>query len=75
MSVKIRFCGAAKTVTGSCLLLKTPATTFLVDCGLFQGAKTLKDLNYKPFPFAPKMWISFCRLMPTSIMQASCQDW
>jgi metallo-beta-lactamase family protein len=54
MSVKIRFCGAAKTVTGSCLLLKTPATTFLVDCGLFQGAKTLKDLNYKPFPFAPQ---------------------
>ncbi|MGD9671316.1 MAG: MBL fold metallo-hydrolase [Hyphomicrobiaceae bacterium] len=54
MSIVLRFCGAARTVTGSCFLLKTQATTFLVDCGLFQGAKTLKDLNYRPFPFDPQ---------------------
>lgn len=53
MNVTIRFCGAARTVTGSCSLLETPHATFLVDCGLFQGAKTLKELNYRPFPFEP----------------------
>ncbi|ABD89614.1 MBL fold metallo-hydrolase [Rhodopseudomonas palustris] len=51
MSVTIQFCGATRTVTGSCYLLKTSAGSFLVDCGLFQGPKTLKELNYRAFPF------------------------
>ncbi|MGY4467579.1 Cft2 family RNA processing exonuclease [Bradyrhizobium sp. LB9.1b] len=51
MGVTIRFCGAARTVTGSCHLFETRSGRFLVDCGLFQGQKTLKELNYKPFPF------------------------
>jgi metallo-beta-lactamase family protein len=37
MSVTIRFCGASRTVTGSCYLFETPTGRFLVDCGLFQG--------------------------------------
>ena len=53
MSVTLRFCGAARTVTGSCHLFETPAGRLLVDCGLFQGPKTLKELNYGAFPFAP----------------------
>ncbi len=53
MSVTIRFCGAARTVTGSCHLFETPAGRLLVDCGLFQGPKTLKELNYGKFPFDP----------------------
>jgi metallo-beta-lactamase family protein len=53
MSVTLRFCGAARTVTGSCHLFETPAGRLLVDCGLFQGPKTLKELNYGGFPFAP----------------------
>ena len=52
MSVTVRFCGAARTVTGSCYLFETPAGKMLVDCGLFQGPKTLKGLNYGSFPFA-----------------------
>ncbi|MDR3465534.1 MAG: MBL fold metallo-hydrolase [Xanthobacteraceae bacterium] len=53
MSVTIRFCGATRTVTGSCHLFQTPRGSFLVDCGLFQGHKTLKELNYGDFPFRP----------------------
>jgi len=53
MSVTVRFCGAARTVTGSCHLLQTRAGSLLVDCGLFQGPKTLKALNYTAFPFRP----------------------
>jgi metallo-beta-lactamase family protein len=53
MSVTIRFCGAARTVTGSCHLFESASGRFLVDCGLFQGQKTLKELNYGAFPFRP----------------------
>ncbi len=51
MEITLRFCGAAQTVTGSCYWLKTPNCSFLVDCGLFQGPKTVKALNYEDFPF------------------------
>jgi len=53
MGVTVHFCGAARTVTGSCHLFKTASGSLLVDCGLFQGPKTLKALNYDPFPFRP----------------------
>src|SRR5512142_3482070 len=53
MTVTVRFCGAARTVTGSCYLFKTSRSQTLVDCGLFQGSKTLKALNYSAFPFRP----------------------
>lgn len=53
MTVRLKFCGAAGTVTGSCYWLQHPRGQFLVDCGMFQGSKTLKELNYGPFPFDP----------------------
>ena len=53
MTVTVRFCGAARTVTGSCYLFQSPNGRLLVDCGLFQGSKTLKALNYGAFPFRP----------------------
>lgn len=53
MSVTMQFCGAARTVTGSCYYLQTQAGRLLVDCGMFQGPKTLKALNYASFPFKP----------------------
>ena len=50
---QLTFLGAAGTVTGSCYRVHHPGGEFLVDCGLFQGNKTLKELNYGPFPFNP----------------------
>jgi len=49
----LRFHGAAGTVTGSCHLVEAGGVRVLVDCGLFQGSKTEKELNYRPFPFDP----------------------
>lgn len=40
--------GAAETVTGSKHLLKTPELTILIDCGLFQGIKSLREQNWLP---------------------------
>lgn len=54
MSVRLTFHGAAGCVTGFCARLQTPQASLLVDCGMFQGSKTLKALNYQPFPFDPK---------------------
>ncbi len=52
MPVKLTFHGAAGCVTGFCARLETPNATVLIDCGMFQGPKTLKALNYEPFPFS-----------------------
>lgn len=54
MTVTLHFHGASGTVTGSCYRVVHPTGQFLVDCGMFQGNKTVRDLNYKPFPFDPK---------------------
>jgi metallo-beta-lactamase family protein len=51
MTLSLTFHGAAGCVTGFCALLQTDHGRFLVDCGLFQGPKTLKALNHGDFPF------------------------
>ena len=53
MTVSLRFCGAARSVTGLCLHFQTPRASFLVDCGMFQGPQSLKALYYEAFPFNP----------------------
>jgi metallo-beta-lactamase family protein len=51
MSISLHIHGAAGTVTGSCHRLVTPHGQMLVECGLFQGPKSLRTLNYRRFPF------------------------
>ncbi|TDQ83186.1 metallo-beta-lactamase family protein [Dongia mobilis] len=51
MTTTLQFHGAAGTVTGSMFVLATPKARILVECGMFQGPKTIKELNYQPFPF------------------------
>ncbi|MBZ4420140.1 MBL fold metallo-hydrolase RNA specificity domain-containing protein [Myxococcus sp. RHSTA-1-4] len=49
----IHFLGAAGTVTGSKFLLEHDGRKVLVDCGLFQGQKELRQRNWQPLPLSP----------------------
>lgn len=52
--MKITFCGAAETVTGSCHLIETNGVRILLDCGLFQGPREIRKRNRAGFPFDPE---------------------
>lgn len=45
--------GGAGTVTGSKHLLQRDGTSILIDCGLFQGAKALREMNWKGLSLEP----------------------
>jgi metallo-beta-lactamase family protein len=49
----LQFLGAARTVTGSKHLLEVGDVRVLVDCGLFQGLKSLRERNWEAFPVSP----------------------
>jgi metallo-beta-lactamase family protein len=49
----LQFLGAAGTVTGSKFLVDTGRSRFLVDCGMFQGKKKLRLLNWESFSMEP----------------------
>ena len=51
--MNLSFLGAAGTVTGSKTLVECDGKRILVDCGLFQGYKNLRALNWIAFPFDP----------------------
>jgi metallo-beta-lactamase family protein len=51
--MKISFLGATKIVTGSNFLIETKNSKFLIDCGMFQGSKSIDRMNYQPFSFNP----------------------
>ena len=52
-SSSLTFLGAAGTVTGSKHLLEVAGHRILVDCGLFQGLKELRQRNWQPLPVEP----------------------
>lgn len=49
----LQFLGAAGTVTGSRYLVEADGRRILIDCGLFQGYKQLRERNWAPFPVEP----------------------
>lgn len=49
--MKIQFWGGTGTVTGSRFLLSTENSRVLVDCGLYQGYKWLRERNWRELPF------------------------
>jgi metallo-beta-lactamase family protein len=53
--VFLTFLGGAGTVTGSKTLVETEEGRLLVDCGLFQGPRELRERNWQTFPIAPEL--------------------
>ncbi len=53
--MKITFLGATGTVTGSRFIVETASSIVMIDCGLYQGLKELRELNWQPFPVAPRL--------------------
>lgn len=54
MALQLGFLGGAGTVTGSKYTLQNGRDIVLVDCGLFQGFKTLRLKNWAPLPIDPR---------------------
>lgn len=52
--MKITFLGAADTVTGSKHLVDAGDARVLLDCGMFQGFKTLRERNWAPLAVPPR---------------------
>ena len=50
----LTFHGGVDTVTGSRFLLEAGSSRILIDCGLFQGGRELRERNWADPPFAPK---------------------
>ena len=48
--ISLQFLGGAGTVTGSKTLVSANGKNILIDCGLFQGLKELRQLNWKELP-------------------------
>lgn len=54
MTLSLAVHGAARTVTGSCLEFRSGDSRILIDCGLFQGSRSLEALNHEPLGFDPQ---------------------
>jgi len=51
--MKVKFIGGVGTVTGSKTLVESNGIRILIDCGLFQGIKSLRELNWESLPVLP----------------------
>lgn len=76
--MKITFLGAAGTVTGSKYLVATNDRRVLVDCGLFQGVKNLRQRNWDEPPFDPAaidaIVLTHAHIDHTGYLPVVCKD-
>ena len=77
-SITLTCLGAARTVTGSKHLLEVDGRRLLVDCGMFQGVKELRQRNWQPLPVPPHSidavvlthaHLDHCGLLPRLVAQ------
>src|ERR1051325_11063410 len=52
--MRLTFLGATETVTGSKFMLEAAGKRILIDCGLFQGLRELRQRNWDTPPVDPK---------------------
>lgn len=52
--MRLQFLGAAGIVTGSCFLLDTANARVLIECGMYQGRKEIRERNYESFKVPPR---------------------
>jgi len=52
--VRLQFLGAAGIVTGSCFLLDTAKARIMIECGMYQGRKEIREKNYESFKITPR---------------------
>jgi metallo-beta-lactamase family protein len=52
--MKIKFLGAAQTVTGSCYVIETDKARFAIDCGMHQGSDAIEKRNLDITPYNPQ---------------------
>lgn len=75
MSLNLTSFGAARTVTGSKHLLEYEGHKVLVDCGQFQGLKSLRERNWQPLPtdvenvILTHAHLDHCGLLPRLVQQ------
>ena len=77
-SLSLTCLGAARTVTGSKHLLAVDGHRLLVDCGMFQGRRELRERNWQPLPVQPNSietvvlthaHLDHCGLLPRLVAQ------
>jgi metallo-beta-lactamase family protein len=52
--MKVKFMGAARTVTGSCYILETLGHRFAIDCGMHQGMEETEKRNWDTDIYEPR---------------------
>jgi predicted metal-dependent RNase len=69
------FLGAADTVTGSRHLVQIGDQRILLDCGLFQGYKVLRERNWAPPAELLGRSTRWCSATRTWTTAAGCRRW